>query len=73
MLRFDKEMLFPPLLRSVLSVRLSINTCGLEVLLFSEFMNIVSIFLYYTSIDLIILLFILLYTFLVITFDWYKE
>ena len=73
MLRFDKEMLFPPLLRSVLSVRLSINTWGLEVLLFSEFMNIVSIFLYYTSIDLIILLFILLYTFLVITLDWYKE
>ena len=44
-------MLFLPLLKSNLSVKLSIKKCGLEVLLFFEFINIVSIF--YNSIDLV--------------------
>ena len=44
-------MLFLPLLKSNLSVKLSIKTCGLEVLLFFEFINIASIF--YNSIDLV--------------------
>ena len=45
MLRFDKAIIFSPLLKSNLSVSLSIKTCGLEVLLFSEFLNIVFIFM----------------------------
>ena len=45
MLRFDKAIIFSPLLKSNLSVKLSIKTCGSEVLLFSEFINIVSIFM----------------------------
>ena len=45
MIRFDKAMLFLPLLKPILSVRLSTNTRGLEVLLFYEFINIVSIFI----------------------------
>ena len=46
MLRFDKAIFFLPLLKSNLSVSLSIKTCGSEVSLFSEFIiNIVSIFI----------------------------
>ena len=46
MLRFDKgKFIFLPYLKSNLSVSLSIKTCGSEVLLFSEFMIIVSIFI----------------------------
>ena len=60
-------MLFSPLPKSNLSVNLSIKTCGLEDLLFFEFINIVSIFC------ICIELFMLLYTFLVISFDGYKE
>ena len=61
--RFDKAILFSPLLKSDLSVSLSIKTCGSEVLLFSEFINIASTF--YNCIDLIMLL----SSFLVIFFD----
>ena len=67
MLRFFKAILLSPLLQSNLSVNLSIKTCGLEVLIFSELVNIVSVF--YFCIDLIMLL----YTFLVISFVWIKE
>ena len=49
MLRFDKVTLPSTLLQSTLSVRLSIKTCGLEVLLFSEFIKIVSILYVYWS------------------------
>ena len=66
MLRFDKAIIFSAILNSNLLVSFNIKTCGLDVLLFSEFINIVSI---YNWIDLIILLF----TFLVICFNWYKE
>ena len=45
MLKFDNAIHFSRLLESNFSVRLSIKTCGLEVLLFSEFINIGSIFL----------------------------
>ena len=45
MLRFDKAILFSSLLRSNLSVSLSIKIYGSEVSLFSEFKNIVSIFI----------------------------
>ena len=45
--RFDKATLFPPLLKSILSVSFNIKTCGLEVLLFSEFITIVSILYLY--------------------------
>ena len=66
MLRFDKAIIFSAILKSNLLVNFNIKTYGLDVLLFSEFINIVSI---YNWIDLIILLF----TFLVICFNWYKE
>ena len=46
MLRFDKAVIFSPLLKSNLSVSLSIKMCGSEFLLFSEFINIVSIFIF---------------------------
>ena len=65
MLRFDKTITFSPILKSSLSVSLSTKTFYFEVLLFSEFINIVSI----VYIDLIMLW----YTFLVLSFDWYKE
>ena len=64
MLRFDKAKVFF-FLKSNLSVILSIKTSYLEVLLFSEFIKIVSFFFYYTFIDLIMLL----YTFLVTSLD----
>ena len=67
MLRFDKVITFLPILQSNLSVSFNIKICGLQVLLFSEFINIVSIV--YIFMDLIMLL----YTFLVICLDWYKE
>ena len=44
MLRFDKAIIFSPLLKSNLSVSLSIKMCGSEVY-FSEFINMVSIFI----------------------------
>ena len=48
MLRFDKAITFSPILKSNLLVTLSIKTCGLGVLLFSEFINIVSVFYKYS-------------------------
>ena len=45
MLRFDKAVLFSSLLKPNLSVSLSIKACGSEVSVFSEFTNIVSIFI----------------------------
>ena len=44
MLRFDEAIIFSPLLKSNLSMGLNIKICDSEVLLFSEFINIVSIF-----------------------------
>ena len=49
MLRFDNVILFSALLKFNLSVSLSIKTCGLDVLLFSEFINIV--FVFYTLLN----------------------
>ena len=45
MLRFDKAITFLPILQSNLLVSFNTKTCGLGVLLFSEFINIVSIFI----------------------------
>ena len=42
MLRFDKATFFSLLCKSILSVRLSIKTFGLEVLQFSQSINLVS-------------------------------
>ena len=61
MLRFDMAITLLSNLKSNLLVSFNVNTCGLDILQFSEFINIVSIF--YN--DLIKLL----YTFLVISFD----
>ena len=61
MLRFDMAITLLSNLKSNLLVSFNVNTCGLDVLLFSEFINIVSIF-YNDFIKL-------LYTFLVISFD----
>ena len=44
MLRFDKAKNFSRILKSNLLVSFNIKTCGSDVLLFSEFINIVSIF-----------------------------
>ena len=43
MLWFDKAIIFSPILKSNLLVSFNIKTYGLDVLLFSEFINIVSI------------------------------
>ena len=61
MLRFDNALTFLSTPKSNLSVSFNFNIRGLDVLLFSEFINIVSIF-YNGFIKL-------LYTFLVISFD----
>ena len=45
MLRFDKAITLLPILKSNLLVSFNIKSCGLSVLLFSEFINIVSIFI----------------------------
>ena len=63
MLRFDNAVTFLSNLKFNLSVSFNFNMYGLDVLLFSEFINNP----FYN--DLIKLL----YTFLVISFDWYKE
>ena len=68
MLRSDRATYLSLLFQSVLPERLSNSLCGSDVLLFSEFKNIVSILLY-NVIEFIILL----YTFLVICFAQYKE
>ena len=64
--RLDKATLFLPLCKSILSVSLSIKTYGLEVLAFSEFINIVSILHLFWFNHVIVY-------FLVISFDWYRE
>ena len=71
MLRFDDAIIFPPLLKSNLSVILNIKMRASDVSLFSEFINIVSIFI--TECNFTVLIIMLLYTFLVISFDSYKE
>ena len=76
-LRFDKAIIFSPFLIANLSVGLSVTTCGSEVLLFSEFVKIVSIFI--TECNFIECYFIVLIwlcdfiVFLVISFEWYKQ
>ena len=42
MLRFDKAVVFSPILKSNFLVSFNIKTCTLDVLLFSELINIVS-------------------------------
>ena len=42
--RFDKAIYLSFLLQSILSLRLSNNLCGLDALLFLEFINIAFIF-----------------------------
>ena len=61
MLRFDKAIIFLPIRKSNLLVSLKVNTYGLDVILFSEFINILSIFFNDPT--------KLLYIFLVISFD----
>ena len=70
MLRFDRAtyLAFLFSLKFILSERLSNSLSGLNVLLFSELINIVSI-MFYNSIEFIILL----YTFLVISFALNKK
>ena len=43
MLRFDKAIIFSPILESNLLVSFNNKTCSLDVLLFYELINIVSI------------------------------
>ena len=73
MLRFDKTKVFLRIFKSNLLVSLSKKMCDSVFLLSSEFIYIVSIFINISvklhGIDLIMLL----YTLLVICFDWYKE
>ena len=54
--RFGKTIYLSFLLKSILSERLGSNLCESEVLLFSEFVNIVSI-LYYIYTEFIVLLY----------------
>ena len=61
MLRFDKAIIFLPIRKCNLLVSLKVNTYGLDVILFSEFINILSIFFNDPT--------KLLYIFLVISFD----
>ena len=68
MLRFDKATYLSVLFKSILCERLSNSLCGSDILLFSEFIKIVSI-LFYNFIEFVILL----YTFLVISFARYRE
>ena len=68
MLRLDKATYLSFIFKFILSEILSNILLRLDVLLFSEFMNIVSI-LFYDFIEFIILL----YTFLLIYFARYKE
>ena len=61
MLRFDKAIIFLRIRKCNLLVSLKVNTYGLDVILFSEFINILSIFFNDPT--------KLLYIFLVISFD----
>ena len=72
MLRFDKATSLSLLFTIILSLRLSDSLWGSDVLLFFEFINVWKngiLILYYKFIELILLL----YTFLVVSFAWYKE
>ena len=62
MLRFDKAITFSPNLKYSLLTSFDSRICSLRVLPFVEFINIVSIF--YTLIDLVILLYIVLVIYL---------
>ena len=68
MLKFDKATYLSLLLKLILSKRLSNSMSGSDVLLFSEFINKVSI-LFYNFIEFIILF----YTFFVISFAQCRE
>ena len=68
MLSLDKSIYLSLLCKFILSLRLSNNLWGSDVLLFLEFINIVPI-LFYNFIEFIILL----YTFLVIFLARFKE
>ena len=61
MLRFDKAIIFLRIRKCNLLVSLKVNTYGLDVILFSEFINILSIFSNDPT--------KLLYIFVVISFD----
>ena len=45
MLRFDEAIIFSPILKSNLLESFHTKTCGLDNLMFSEFINTVSIFI----------------------------
>ena len=68
MLRFDIATYLSLLFKFIFYERLSNSLWGSDVLTFPEFMDIISI-PFFNFIELIILL----YTFLVISFAWYKE
>ena len=68
MLRFDRATYLSFLFKFIFSERFSNSLLGSDVLLFLEFINIVSI-LFCNFIEFTILL----YTFLVISFAWYKK
>ena len=68
MLRIGKATYLSLLFKLILSERLSISVCRLQVLRFSEFIDLVSS-LFYNCIEFIILL----YTFLVISFPRYRD
>ena len=68
MLRFYNATYLSLLLKLILSERFSNSLCGPDILLFSEFINMVCI-LFYKFIEFIILL----YNFLVIFFSRCKE
>ena len=65
---YDKATCFSHLLKFIFSERFSNSLWGSEVLLFSKCINIVSNFVLY-----LYWIIVLLYTFLVILFTWYKE
>ena len=66
--RFHKATYLSLLFKFILSERLNNNLKGSNVLLFPEFVNIVSI-LHYNFVEFVILL----YTFLVVSFACYRE
>ena len=68
MLRFDKATYLSLLFKIILSVRLSNSLWRSDVLLFSEFINIVFIFVLYPY-----WIIILLNIFLIVSFAGYKE
>ena len=68
MLKFDKSTFLSFPFKFILSERLSNSLLGSDVYYFQNTLKAVSI-LYYVFIEL----FILLYTYLVISFTWYKE